>query len=90
MNCILKDKLPHEHAVADTKDARYRGTFVNCPLFNSRQICLWCCLHICDIGEPLKRGDAGIAHPEFESIVPGESLRSWDEIWQVCSRCSQG
>ena len=88
INCILKPNLPEEHAVAETKDVRYKGTYMNCPLFNGRQICLWCCLHICDIGEPLKRGDSGIAHPEFEANIPALSGRNWDEIWQTCSQCS--
>lgn len=88
MKCVLEDKAPHEHEVARGKPVYYRETFIHCPLLNGRQICLWCCLHICDIATPLNRGDYQIAHPEYASLLPEECGRDWDEIWQVCSKCS--
>lgn len=87
MNCILEKQLSSEHK--DIKDKRYAESFVNCPLFSSRQICYWCCLHIRDIAEPLNRPKYSEEHPDYEKLVPNETKRDWDEIWHVCSRCSQ-
>jgi len=88
MKCILKDLAVNEHN--NIKDARYADSFVKCPLFNGKQICYWCCLHIHDIGEPLRRGDRLVAHPEYAEVVVKESGRHWDEIWAVCSKCGNG
>lgn len=85
MKCILSDVAVGEHKNA--KDRRYVESFVDCPLFDGRQICYWCCLHIHDISEPLRRTDNIIAHPEYSS-VPSMCSRDWDEIWTVCSKCS--
>lgn len=87
MECSLSKKLKSEHARKD--EPRY-SVFLNCPLINGKQICLWCCLHICDIAEPLGRGDSAALHPTYESVVAKETDRDWDEIWYTCSRCSKG
>ena len=86
MKCVLKESLPKEHSKSN--EPRY-NMFVNCPVMAGRQICFWCCLHICDIGEPLKRGDAGLSHPTYEAFVPQQTGRNWDSIWQTCSICSK-
>lgn len=87
MNCILEKLAVGEHS--NISDKRYAQNFVNCPLFDGRQICFWCCLHIRDIAEPLRRGDYSLAHQEYEKLVPEMTGRDWDEIWHTCSRCSQ-
>lgn len=89
MKCVLENVAVSEHKVAE-KDLRYKEQFINCSLFDGRQICYWCCLHIRDIAEPLKRGDYSIAHPEYEALVPKMTGRDWDEVWHTCSRCSAG
>jgi hypothetical protein len=85
MKCVLKDLTVNEHN--NIRDQRYADSFVNCPLFNGRQICYWCCLHIHDIAEPLMRVDRSILHPEYAEINE-EANRDWDEIWSICSKCS--
>jgi len=87
MECILAKKIIGEHK--NIKDERYATTFLNCPLFDGRQICLWCCLHIRDIADPIRRGDYSLAHPDYESTVSADSRRDWDEIWSICGKCSK-
>ena len=87
MNCILSETMPKEHA--SITDRRYAEQFINCPLFDGRQICYWCCLHIRDIAEPLNRGDYSLAQPEYEAGIPKETGRDWDEVWHTCSQCSK-
>lgn len=88
MKCILEKLVPREHK--NITDARYAESFVNCSLFDGKQICFWCCLHIRDIAEPLRRGDYSLEHPEYEALIPKESNReSWDIIWQTCNKCSK-
>lgn len=86
MNCILEKKI-NEHG--KVRDVRYTKNFVNCPLFAGRQICYWCCLHIHDIAEPIRRGDYSVEHPEYESTIPKETSRDWDDIWSTCSKCAR-
>ncbi len=87
MECILVNKAVGEHK--NIKDERYANKFLNCPLFSSRQICLWCCLHIRDIADPIRRGDYSLAHPEYESLIPAETTMDWDEVWSICGKCSK-
>jgi len=87
MKCVLKDLTEEEHS--KITDKRYGEIFMNCPLLDGKQICFWCCLHIRDIAEPLNRGDYSAAHPEYESLLPKLSMRDWDEICGVCSKCSR-
>ncbi|GEM_PF-3999469 len=87
MKCSLEDLAVYEHD--NISDARYARSFVDCPLFNNKQICFWCCLHIRDIAEPLRRGDYSLMHPEYEGLVPKMTNRDWDEVWHVCSKCSK-
>ena len=89
MKCILENITPNEHVSGRSKDTRYAETMLYCPLFDGRQICLWCCLHICGTAEPLRRGDYQIEHPEYADMDV-ETGRTWDEIWSTCSRCSRG
>lgn len=84
--CILKKDLKEAHE--KITDIRYAEQFVNCPLFDGKQICYWCCLHISEIGEPLKRVRASETHPDYYENIPTLADRSgWDECWQVCSKC---
>lgn len=87
MDCSLLKLAPVEHG--KIKDVRYAQTFLNCPLLDGKQLCLWCCLHIRDIAEPLNRGAYSEAHPEYEALLPKLSDKSWDEIVSVCSKCAK-
>jgi hypothetical protein len=67
-------------------------TYLNCPLLGGRQICLWCCLHISDIANPLTRVWAGEKNQEYLDILkllPPERA-DWDLMWSTCYRCSAG
>jgi hypothetical protein len=85
MTCILKNRTPDEHATALKTRPKILGTELPCPLYNGRTICLWCCLHIAGIAEPLNRGDNEIRHPEYNIVM--ETGRSWDEITSLCTKC---
>jgi len=83
MDCYLEEHLPKEHA--DPR-ASERVAKLSCPIFD-RQICLWCCLHIHDVADPLQRNRAGIFHPGYAEKAPELSERDLDGIWETCSRC---
>jgi hypothetical protein len=85
MKCTLVNKVPTEHA--NMKDPRLGEIFMNCPLFNGKQICFWCCLHIADLARPLTRETAQDTHPEY-GCVTATTERDWDSLWQTCSKCS--
>lgn len=85
MKCTLRGKLKSEHA--NVKDSRYLEQYMKCPLFSDRQICLWCCLHISDIAEPMKRTIASEKFPGYHNTVGDLVGRDWDSIQSTCSKC---
>lgn len=87
MRCSLENTLKSEHE--KIKDRRYAEQYVNCPLFNSKQICYWCCLHISEQGDPFTRARASDNFPAYAEKIPELAMnRGWDDIWQVCSKCA--
>ncbi len=86
MKCTLLGSVPKEHE--SMRDEKYGEIFMHCSLFNNRQICLWCCLHIIDWANPMNRAVARESHLEYDKPVTTLAGREWDEIWETCSKCS--
>jgi len=87
MNCVLTKNLPQVHK--DLKDdSKKRGlaeSFVMCPLFNDRQICVWCCLHIVEQANPNKQFAAEL-NPHYEKLTD-QIGKHWEEVWGTCGPC---
>jgi hypothetical protein len=84
IRCSLINKLAKAHTII--KDDRLGEIFVSCPL-NSKQICLWCCLHISNQANPMTRimsAERNPSYVDFSVVVE----RDWDSIWETCSKCS--
>ncbi len=84
MTCALKQDLQKEH---ETMKEGYGEKDLFCPML-SRQICLWCCLHIHQIADPQKRAVASENFPGYERVASEMARKSWDQIWEQCSRCN--
>lgn len=85
MQCSLRKEAPKEHK--SITDSRYAETFVECPLFNNKQICLWCCLHICDLADPMTRPRAREDHQEYVELLDRLTGRELDSVQETCYRC---
>ena len=77
MACCLKKN--------HNKAGRLGGSYLICPLLG-KEICFWCCLHISDRANPLLRGNAEAG--DYEDITDMTN-RTWDSIWEVCSKCQK-
>ena len=87
MDCVLKKHLKKEHEEMRTP-AMEEMTYI-CPLMD-RQICMWCCLHISHIAQPITRTmtadhNAGYA----DKIVALVGSMDWDDVWTTCSQCGR-
>ena len=87
MDCFLKKHLKEEHA--NMRDPRHGNISMVCPIFD-RQICMWCCLHVRDVANPLTRNHATDQHPNYAIKASELSERSLDSIWETCSSCHNG
>lgn len=83
MGCSLQNKLKKEHA--SMVNPKLAEVIFECPVVG-KQICLWCCLHIADAADPLKRGYTLDMFPDMVKVEE-ESGRDLDSIWETCSRC---
>jgi len=84
MKCALANELKEEHAKM-TKSG-YAGILFTCPVL-TKQICMWCCLHIADMADPKKREYMVGKFPRYAEIVTKISGRDLDDIFRTCSRC---
>ena len=84
--CALIKELKEEHA--EIKVPQHGTMMVTCPLL-SKQICLWCCLHISEVADPLKRTRAVNTHPRYAEVVTKLTGRTLESIAQTCNGCSQ-
>jgi len=84
MDCYLKKELKEEHA--NMKNPKLESVVFMCPVL-SRQICMWCCLHIRDVSNPMSRNYAIDHHPKYAIKAAELSGRSLDSIWETCARC---
>jgi len=84
MECALKDRLKEEHAKM-TKPA-YAGVIFHCPVLG-RQMCLWCCLHLSDLADPMKRSYAMTDFFRYADVAKELSGRDLDSIHQTCVHC---
>jgi len=84
MDCFLEKHLKEEHAAM--KNPKLGGIVMTCPVLGC-QICMWCCLHIRDVANPLSRNYATDHHPNYAIKVPELSERNLDSIWETCARC---
>ncbi len=85
MKCSLEKHLKEEHQKEEA--IKREAIFMNCPLFTDKQICLWCCLHIKDLAGPDRNHYREVNSHYYDlvtSLVPCE----WDNMWEVCSKCS--
>uniref|UniRef100_A0A6M3K5R4 Uncharacterized protein n=1 Tax=viral metagenome TaxID=1070528 RepID=A0A6M3K5R4_9ZZZZ len=83
MDCSLKKLLPEYHE--NMKNPKLASVMSTCPILG-KQICLWCCLHICDVADPMKRNRALDNFPDLVKVEE-ESGRAFDSMWETCSRC---
>jgi hypothetical protein len=83
MDCSLSKTLKKYHE--DMKNPKLAGVIHHCPVIG-KQICLWCCLHIADAAEPMKRMHTLDIYPDMMKVeeISGRDL---DSIWETCSRC---
>jgi len=79
---MMKCSQAARHAVENTR----QNIFMNCSLFNGKQICLWCCLHLVDLAAPTTRVYSEENHPEYGTVTR-QLERDWDSIWETCSKC---
>lgn len=86
IKCAVESTLQKEHD--KMRDPKLKNVIFTCPLYQ-KQICLWCCLHINAIANPLTRVTTGDKHPGYEKKVSEEIGRNWDNIWETCGRCQR-
>ena len=85
IQCSLKSEINHDNAAE-----KYTTQFIPCPLFDGKQICYWCCLHISEIAQPTSRVRMSEQHPEYFNKIKALSGRvAWDDINDLCSQCSK-
>jgi hypothetical protein len=84
MICSLEKELRSEHK--NMSNPAYAEIIINCPVL-SRQICLWCCLHICDAANPITRSHAVEIFPRISEVVSEMSGRDLDDIFKTCGAC---
>jgi hypothetical protein len=83
MACYLEKKVKRMHSKAPEN---FKGIIFQCPLID-RQICLWCCLHICELSDPMSRIGASDSMKEYYDLIPKLSDKSWEDTTSVCGRC---
>jgi hypothetical protein len=83
MSCSLEQILKEEHE--SMKNPKFAGIIQDCPVLG-KQICLWCCLHIADAADPMKRNRTLDLFPNLVKIEE-EAGRRFDSIWETCARC---
>jgi hypothetical protein len=76
--------MKEEHE--NMSNPKFGGITFMCPVIG-KQICMWCCLHISDIADPMKREKAYINHTKYAEIATKISGRDLDDIFRTCSRC---
>ena len=74
-----------EHA--SMRSPRYSEVAMHCPLV-SGSICLWCCLHISNLANPMKRTQAVDNAKGYSEIATIARKKDLDEVWSYCSKCS--
>ena len=84
MDCSLHKEFKKEHA--EMKNPKFSGVILTCPVIG-KQICLWCCLHIADAADPMRRNRTTDQFPNFVANLPKLADRELDSIWETCSRC---
>jgi len=83
MGCSLEPMLKKAHA--EMRNPKLGNIILHCPVLN-RQICLWCCLHLADAGDPKKREHMLNLYPELMDVQK-VSNRDFDSMFETCSRC---
>jgi len=84
MDCYLKKHLKEEHATM--RNPMYESVVFTCPVFE-RQICMWCCLHVRAVSNPMTKNYASDQHPNYAIKTPELSGRRLDSVWETCARC---
>lgn len=84
--CVISKILPKEHAKAEVKNPTLTNNMIVCPLFNDRQICMWCCVHIYDQADPSKVFSSDF-NPHYYDLISEVLKMSIEEVWRHCSGC---
>ena len=84
MSCRFEKELKEDHE--NMKNPVLGGMMMQCPIYDG-QICYWCCLHVRDVANPLKRNYYTRIHPQYVEVAEKLSERNLDGVWETCSRC---
>jgi len=85
MSCVLKKELKSQHD--KIQDDRFSDTQYECPVLTGKKICLWCCLHIEGVLNPISRANLEEKYRDYVDTISDMSGLNLDAAWEICSSC---